>query len=117
MPHVRDLHSMSHHHHDPTLVAGLAAGDLTARELDEALALTRACADCARLHDDLVAIRQATASVPPPFPIAGRDFRLTPADAARLRPTSWRRFSEAISGVRAGLARPAGIGLATLGLV
>jgi hypothetical protein len=117
MPDVPDVRVTSHDRHDPMLVAALAAGDLAGTDRDQAIALTRTCADCASLHDDLLAIRLATASVPPPFAAGGRDFRLTPDDAARLRRTGWRRLVGPVATLRTGLGRPVGIGLATLGLV
>ncbi|HEX2755744.1 MAG TPA: hypothetical protein VHM48_09785 [Candidatus Limnocylindrales bacterium] len=117
MPHVSDVRPTSHDRHDPILVAALAADDLTGIDRDQAIAQTRSCAECATLRDDLVALARATASAPPPFATPPRDFRLTPADAARLRPTGWRRFVAALSMPRSAATRPLGVGLATLGLV
>ncbi len=116
MPHVSDVRPTSHDRHDPMLVAALAAGDLAAADRDQAIALTRSCADCASLHDDLLALARAVASTPPPVTTTPRDFRLTTADAARLRPAGWRRWVAALGGSRAALTRPLGVGLATLGL-
>ena len=65
MPHVSDVRATSHDRHDPMLVAALAAGDLAANDRDQAIALTRSCAECATLHDDLLALARATASAPP----------------------------------------------------
>lgn len=117
MPHDSDVRLTSHDRHDTMLVAALAAGDLDATDRDRAIVLTATCADCASLRDDLVAIARATATVPPPITAAGRDFRLTPADAARLRPGGWRRLVAAFSAPRATFTRPLGVGLTTLGLV
>lgn len=117
MPHASDVQPTSHDRHDTMLVAALAAGDLAATDRDQAIGLTRSCADCASLHDDLVAIARATAVVPPPFATPPRDFRLTPADAARLRPGGWRRLVAAFSAPRQAVTRPLGVGLTTLGLV
>lgn len=117
MSHDSDVQLTSHDRHDTMLVAALAAGDLAATDRDQAIALTDSCADCATLRDDLVAIARATASVPPPIAAHGRDFRLTPADAARLRPGGWRRFVAAFSAPRAAVTRPLGVTLTTLGLV
>lgn len=117
MPHDSDVQLTSHDRHDTMLVAALAAGDLAATDRDQAIALTASCADCATLRDDLLAITRATASVPPPIAASGRDFRLTPADAARLRPGGWRRLVAAFSAPRAAFTRPLGVGLTTLGLV
>src|SRR5688572_29205323 len=100
MPHSREVRPTSHDAHDSVLVAALAADDLVGTERDQALDLTRSCSDCALLHDDLRAIARATASAPPPIADRPRDFRLTPADAARLRPNGWRRFVVAVQDAR-----------------
>ena len=117
MPHDSDVGLTSHDRHDTMLVAALAAGDLAATDRDQAIALTASCADCATLRDDLIAITRATASIPPPIAASGRDFRLTPTDAARLRPGGWRRLVAAFSAPRTTFTRPLGVGLTTLGLV
>ena len=108
MPHD----STPHDRHDPILVVSLAAGDLAGTERDRATDLIRACADCARLHDDLIAIARATAALP--AAVSPRDFRITPEQAERLRPTGWRRFVAAFGAPR--FSRQLGIGMATLGL-
>ncbi|HET7473887.1 MAG TPA: hypothetical protein VFJ71_12230 [Candidatus Limnocylindrales bacterium] len=118
MPHVSEFRATGDHdRHDLLLVAALAAGDLSGTDRDHALDLTRSCATCADLHDDLVSIARATASVPPPITTCPRDFRLTPADAARLRPRGWRRLFGSLTGAGSLASRPLGIGLATMGLV
>jgi hypothetical protein len=117
MPHVSDVRVTSHDRHDPMLVAALAADDLAGTDRDQAIALTRGCADCATLHEDLRALARATASAPPPIATRPRDFRLTPADAAHLRPSGWRRLVAAASSSRTIFSRPLGAGLATIGLV
>lgn len=117
MPHVREFHANSAHaDHDPLVVAALAAGDLSGTDRDHALVLTRSCASCGLLHDDLVAIALATATVPP-IAARPRDFQLTAADAVRLRPAAWRRLLGGIAGAPRAVTRPLGVGLATLGLV
>ena len=118
MPHVTDSRAiLDHDRHDLLLVAALAAGDLAGADRDHARDLTRSCAACAELHDDLVAIARATASVPPPVAARPRDFQLTAADAARLRPGGWRRLAASLSGLRSAATRPLGAGLATIGIV
>lgn len=117
MPHASDVQPTSHDRHDTMLVAALAAGDLAATDRDQAIGLTRSCTECATLHDDLVAIARATTALPAPFAAPPRDFRLTPADAARLRPRGWRRLVAALSAPRQAVTRPLGVGLTTLGLV
>jgi hypothetical protein len=112
-----DVRSTSHDRHDPMLVAALAADDLAGADREQAIALTRSCAECAMLHDDLLALARATAAAPPPIATRPRDFTLTPADAARLRPNGWRRLVAAASSWPSIASRPLGVGLATLGLV
>jgi hypothetical protein len=113
MPHVHEF-TASHEQHDPLLMAALAAGDLAGPERDRALDVSRSCAECAALHDDLVAIARATADVPPPIAMPARDFRLSPDQAARLRPAGWRRFFGLAP--RGALTRNLGVALATFGL-
>ena len=112
-----DVRSTSHDRHDPMLVAALAANDLGGTDREQAIALTRSCAECATLHDDLLALARATAAAPPPIATRPRDFTLTPADAARLRPSGWRRLVAAVSSWRSVASRPLGVGLATLGVL
>ena len=116
MPHVSDVRSTSHDQHDPILVAALAADDLAGTDRDRAIELTSTCADCAMLRDDLLTLARATAAAPPPIATRPRDYQLTAADAARLRPNGWRRLVEAVRSSRAFVSRPLGVGLATLGL-
>lgn len=112
-----DVRSTPHDRHDAMLVAALAAGDLAGTDRDQAIALTRSCAECWTLHEDLIALARATASAPPPIATRPRDFQLTPADAARLRPSGWRRVLGAFSTPRPRFARQAGVAFTTLGLV
>jgi len=116
MPSHPDVRSTSHDRHDALLVAALAAGDLAGTDRDHATDLIETCAECATLNDDLVAIARATSTVPPPITSRPRDFRLTPEQAARLRPSGWRRFAGVLAGPRLAFTRPLGIGLATIGL-
>ena len=104
----------SHADHDPLAVAAHAAGDATGSELDDALALVAGCADCAALHHDLRAIALAMPALP--APVRTRDFRLTPEQAASLRPPAWRRLLAPLAGPRFAFAGPLGTGLATLGI-
>ena len=110
MPHVSELHAQ----HDLLLVASLAAGDLAGADRDLASAQIADCNDCAALHADLIDIARATAALPPA--VAPRDFRLSPEQAAALRPLGWRRLVAAIGGSRPLMSRQLGIGLATIGL-
>ena len=103
-----------HADHNLLLVSTNAAGDATGRELDEALALVAGCPDCAALHHDLRAIAAAMAALP--APVRTRDFRLTPEQAAALRPAGWRRLLAPFAGPRFSFAAPLGTALATLGI-
>jgi hypothetical protein len=116
MPNRSDVRPTSHDRHDPLLVAALAAGDLAATDRVHATQLIETCGECATLHDDLIAIARATASVPPPIATRPRDFRLTPEQAKRLQPSGWRRLLGGLAGPRLAFAKPLGIGLTTIGL-
>ena len=100
--------------HDEVLVARLAAADLVASETVRARALVADCPACAALLGDLHAITQATATLPAPR--RPRDFRLTEADAARLRPAGWRGLLRAFGQPRLAFAGPLATGLAALGI-
>ena len=96
-----------------TLVVALDAGDLVGADRDRAATLAVTCAGCASLLGDLAAIRAATATLP--APVRRRDYRLTDADAARLRPTPWRRLVGWL-GAPQSTVRPIAGALATLGI-
>jgi hypothetical protein len=104
-----------HATHDAVLVATYAAGDAEGAELEAATALVAACAACAVLHRDLRAIAAAMPEVP--APARSRDFRLTPGQAASLRPAGWRRVLAPFAGPRFAFAAPLGSALAALGIV
>lgn len=110
---------MAHDTHDLELIAGLAAGDLTGSEAMRAGELAASCPDCAEIVGDLRAIVAATRVIPSAFDPgtmpAPRDFRLTPADAARLGRRSW--FGLGGASASRSWMRRAGVGLATFGLV
>lgn len=96
------------------LVAALDAGDLTGAERARAELLTTACAGCATLLADLGAIRGAMTALP--VPARRRDYRISHEDAARLRPSAWRRFLDWLA-APGSTVRPLATGLATLGVV
>ena len=109
----------SHATHDVELIAREASGDLAAGEALAARDLLASCPACVALAGDIRAIAAATRelrSVPDQATTARapRDFRLTEADATRLRRRSW-------FGIRSwpspGRVRGLGGALATLGLV
>ena len=70
-----------HRTHDLEAVAALADDRSVEGEARQAEAAR--CADCAALLGDLRLLSTATAALP--APARARDFRLDPADAARLR--------------------------------
>ena len=119
MPSVPADHAASvpadHAAHDAVLVAAYAAGDAEGPELEAATALVAACTACADLHRDLRAIAAAMPELP--APARTRDFRLTPGQAASLRPAGWRRVLAPFAGPRFAFAAPLGSGLAALGIV
>ncbi len=103
-----------HTAHDTILVAALAAGDLADLAMADAEALVAACAECADLRADLHAIAAATRALP--APVRTRDFRLTPAQAERLRPSRPRRLLAAFASPRFAASRPLAVAFTTLGL-
>ena len=109
-PHTAAAHAT----HDPILVAALTDRSLTTSERAAAEALVAGCSLCAQLHADLVALGAAARAMP--TPARPRDYLLTPADAARLRRTGWRRVVGAFGTARDGFSRPLAVGLTTLGL-
>jgi hypothetical protein len=102
--------------HDEDLVARLAADDLPADEREGRIARAWVveCPACAELVADLLAIASATAALPPPR--RTRDFRLTEADAARLRPAGWRGLVGRFGSPTFAFTRPLAAGMATLGI-
>ena len=113
----------NHDGHDLELVAMWAAGEATGVDLDRAERLLDACDLCVGTARDLRAITLELQSIPAvdaagALPPAPRDFRLTPEQAARLRPSAplVRWTDRVVAGV-AAFGRPVGASLATLGLV
>jgi anti-sigma factor RsiW len=107
----------AHEAHDPTWIAALATRDpdLAPADLATARAAIESCKACADLHADLLAIAAAVPTAA--LPSRPRDFTLTAADAARLRPAGWRRFLRGIGSARDGVTFPLAMGLTTLGVV
>jgi hypothetical protein len=103
-----------HQIHDRLLVASLLDRATDDPERARAEALVAACADCAALHADLVALREATVVMP--TPARRRDFAITPDDARRLQRTGWRRLIAVFGSARDAVSRPLAIGLTTIGL-
>jgi hypothetical protein len=100
--------------HDETLVVRLAADDLAPRELDAVRAQVVECPACAQLLIDLRSIASATAELPTPRRV--RDFRLTEADAVRLRPAGWRGLLARFGSPGFAFVKPLAGGLAALGI-
>ena len=109
---MNDLLS-DHERHDALLMAAAAAGDATERDADRANALLASCPDCRTLAADLRALSAAVHELP--SPARPREFTLTPHDAARLRPSGWRRLWAGLRGDAFRVARPLGAGLASVG--
>ena len=105
----------NHPSHDSTLIAGLAAGDLTDSERARATALVDACTPCAELHRDLLAIAVATRTLPN-LATAPRDFRLNAEQAARLRRGSWIRAALRPFGSSRSATRPIAAAFTSLGI-
>ncbi len=101
--------------HDESLIARLAVDDLDARDAATARTLVAECPACAELLTDLSLIASATADLPTPTRM--RDFRLTDADAARLRPTGWRGLVARFGRPDLAFTKPLATGLTTLGIV
>ena len=103
-----------HDEHDREALAAYAAGDLVGSDQARVEALLRSCPACSTLVDDLRAIAAATRDLPAPASTA-RDFRVSPADAARLRGGSWRRLLQPVASP-AWRIRPFAAALTTLGI-
>lgn len=117
-----DQPTTAHAAHDLELVARAATGDLAATEVRVARDRLATCPDCAALADDLRAIVAATRDLPRAADraaagrVAPRDFRIGPADAARLRRPRLAELARPGRWFR-GVPRAFGGALATLGLV
>jgi len=110
-----------HATHDLELIAGWSTGDLAAHQRGRAIGLIDACHDCAALAADLRAIRAAMTTLRDGSDVLHRDFRLSAADAKRLRRGSGlRHWLRPLAGAAFGFARPVGslvTALAVVGLV
>ena len=104
----------AHRNHDRLLVASLLDRDVAEAERQRGEEQLAACAGCARLFDDLVALSEATRVLP--TPARSREYMLTEADARRLQVGGWRRLRRLIGSSRDAFTRPLAVGLTTLGL-
>lgn len=109
--------------HDEELIAAFAGGDTDAEESARAKLVVDRCPTCRDLYADLAAITLTLKATPSATEMAAlrpapRDFRLTPQVAARLRPASpLGRLAQRLAELVGGFGRPAGMALATFGLV
>lgn len=97
----------SHAKHDRFAIA-----DAVGRQAPAMMIAT--CPSCGALFIDLLAIRAALRDARTPS--RPRDFLLTTADAARLRPARWRRLLAAIGTQRDAITRPIAASCTGLGL-
>lgn len=107
--------NLDHPTHDLALVAAHAADDLPESDRIRAEALLASCADCTNLHRDLIAIADATRTLPAPTGRI-RDFQLEPDQADRLRRGSWLRRVLRPFGAAGSPARPLAAAFTTLGI-
>jgi hypothetical protein len=103
-----------HGAHDQLLVASLLDRSTGGPDRERAEALIAACNDCATLHRDLIALRDAARALP--TPPRTRTFEITAEDASKFRRTGWRRLIAAFGSTRDAFSRPLAIGLTTIGL-
>jgi hypothetical protein len=100
----------THARHDRLLVSRFAAGDEYPGEAEQARALVAACAECAGLAQDILALSSAAAQLGAPG--RPRDFRITPEQADRLRGSTFERLLRRIAAPGLAPARPlAGVAL------
>ena len=109
-------HDAPHASHDALLVAQLASGDvLDGSQRQEAERLVRSCPACAALAADLRAISRVVAWEP--RSPRRKDFRLSPADAERLRGSAFSRFLRRLSLPQGDALRPTALGALSVGLL
>jgi hypothetical protein len=104
-----------HQQHDLVLVSAYAAGDLAGAPRRAASDLVAGCPDCARLAADLVAIAAAGPNLSGAR-TAPRDFRLSAAQADRLRRRSWRQRLTAAFGPQNRRLQPIAATFTSLGV-
>jgi hypothetical protein len=103
-----------HGRHDPLLVAAEADRVRGRHPTGQGHALLTACAECAGLHADLVALAAAMPGMA--TPPRRRDFTLTLADVERLRPRGIARLIGLVGSPRDTVTRPLALAFTTLGL-
>src|SRR5512134_3069292 len=106
----------AHETHDALLVSQFASGDpLDPWQLRDAELLVSSCRECASLAADLRTLSGVVAWEP--VAPRRRDFRITPADADRLRGSAFSRLLRRISLPETGTLRPAALGALSIGLL
>ena len=109
-PQLPDSHGL----HDRLLVARAVGDDLDPLDRAAADALLEACADCRVLAAELRTLRSTAASLPAAR--RPRDFRLTEAQAERLRGGALRRLLAPLGGPVFGFLQPLGGAVIAIGL-
>ena len=106
--------NQGHDRHDRLLVTRFAVGDAYPGEVELAKELVRHCADCAALAADIRLIAARTADLP--VVRRPRDFRISAAQAERLRGSWLERLLRSFSAPGWGLARPLASAALVVGL-
>lgn len=107
----------AHDEHEVEVVVELAtapAGSVAGPDLERAEALIASCDACATLARDLRGMADAMTALP--VPERPRDFRLSEADVARLRPSAGRRVLTFLRRPRFNVGQPVAASLTMLGL-
>ena len=113
---VVDMRTTTDHAtHDLERLSAAVDGTLPAADRPSVDAQLAACAACADLHADLLALVAANRALP--TPARPRDYQLTAADARRLQRGGIRGWLDRIGSPKDRLSRPLAVGLTTLGLV
>ena len=114
--HLPDHSAADHAAHDRQLIVAYVSGGLGAEEAGAGRALIAACRRCAVLAEDLGRIRAALAQ-DVATPSRPRDFRLSVADAERLRGSAWTRLLRRLGGPGLAILQPVAGAALSLGLV
>jgi hypothetical protein len=104
----------AHRLHDRLLVARAVGEDVDDLDQAAAAALFEACPDCRALAAQLRALRSTAASLPAAR--RPRDFRLSAAQAERLRGGMLRRLLEPLAGPTFGILQPLAGAVVAIGL-
>ena len=111
---MADRPALAHVAHDELLIAAWVSGDTDPEDAARAADLASRCDSCRELATDLRGLRSAIRAIPPPA--RPRDFRLTQADAERLRARP--RWLDRVRGLGgATITRPLAGAMTALGFV